>query len=236
MELNNLKNNLENNLVNENIQKNFLESSIGRTISMAIDIGIRALLPDFLEDEIINIKNNLFEFGLKEGIKKTIDEAIDIGKSTIGVVTGNFESVNQMKEAIQSGGVIDNMSNLIDYSLNKIKNKGIINNNIANTIKQGKNIILRNIEKNIEKTFLEQIVDIENANKYINNWNEAFKNKNFNKMEIEYKKIKKQLEKIAPIEKTFENIRTIENIHNLIKNNGEKFNLTEEQLALASKL
>ena len=56
-------NNLEKNLINEKTQKNFLETTLGKTINTAIDIGIRSLLPDFLEEQIINIKDNLLNYG-----------------------------------------------------------------------------------------------------------------------------------------------------------------------------
>ena len=55
-------------------------------------------------------------------------------------------------------------------------------------------------------------------------------------MEKDYNKIEKQLKNIAPIESTIKNARTIEVLHNLIKNNGQDFNLTKEQLELAEKL
>ena len=148
---------LENNIENVNNQKSFLETTLGKTINTAIDIGIRALLPDFIDEQVINIKDNLFNHGLKEGISKTVDDAIDLGKSAIGIITGNFENINQMQEAVKTGGVIDGISNVLDLVVNKVEKQGIINNNVANTIKQGKNIILNNIESNIEKTFTDQI-------------------------------------------------------------------------------
>ena len=55
-------------------------------------------------------------------------------------------------------------------------------------------------------------------------------------MEKEYNKIEKQLKNIAPIEKTIKDARTIEILHNLIKNNGQDFNLTQEQIELTKKL
>lgn len=228
--------NLNNSLVNENTQKNFLETTLGKTINTAIDIGLRALLPEFLENQIINIKDNLLNYGLKEGINKTIDNAIDLGKSAIGIVTGNFENVYQMQSAIQSGGLIDGISSLLDIVIDKIRQDGIINNTVAKTIKQGKNVILNNIEKNIENSFNEQYKVIEYTDKYINNWKEYFAEKNFEGMQKEYNKIEKQLKNIAPIEKTINRARTIEVLHNLIKNNGQNFNLTQEQLELAEKL
>ena len=55
-------------------------------------------------------------------------------------------------------------------------------------------------------------------------------------MKKEYDKIESQLKSIAPIEKTINDIKTIEVLHNLIKNNGQDFNLTQEELDLAEKL
>ncbi|MCI8760823.1 MAG: hypothetical protein HFJ34_06925 [Clostridia bacterium] len=227
---------LNNNLINEKAQKSFLETTLGKTISTAVDIGIRAVLPEFLEDQVINIKNNLFNYGLKDGITKTIDDAIDLGKSAIGVVTGKFENVTQMQNAVQSGGIIDGISSLLDTVIEKIKKAGLINSTISNTIKQGKNVILNNVEKNIENTFNQQYKIIETTNKNINNWKEYFQNKNFSGMEKEYNKIAKQLKNLAPIEKTINDVRTIEILHSLIKNNGQNFDLTQDELDLVEKL
>ena len=55
-------------------------------------------------------------------------------------------------------------------------------------------------------------------------------------MEKEYQKIETILNKLVPLEKTINQARIIENLHNLIKNNGQDFNLNQEQLALAEKL
>lgn len=235
---NNLNNTIEinNNLNNDVEQKNFLETTLGKTINTGIDIGIRALLPDYIEEQIIDLKDNLVKYGLKDGIKKSIDDALNLGKSAIGIVTGNFENISQAQQAIKSGGIIDNVSDLLDDVINKVYSNGLINSTVAKTIKQGKNSILNNVEKNIENTFNKQINSLEYAEKYINNWKEYFSNKDFDGMEKEYKKIEKEISNLIPIEKTISDVRTIENLHNLIKNNGQDFNLTQEQLELAKKL
>ena len=240
MEVNELEKNneinLENNLEQEKDQKSFLETTLGKTINAGLDIGIRALLPDFIDEQVINLKDNLFEYGLKDGIKQTIDDAIDLGKSAIGVVTGNFENVNQMQSAVETGGLIDGVSSLLDTVIDKVRDAGLINYNVANTIKQGKDVILNNVESNIEKTFTEQLTSVENTNKYINNWKEYFNNQDFSGMEKEYEKLENELKNLVPLENTINEARTIENLHNLIKNNGQNFNLTQEQLELAEKL
>ena len=69
MKLENLQNNnleLNNKIVNENTQKSFLESTLGKAVNTAIDIGLRAILPDFVENQVIGIKNNLLDYGLKD--------------------------------------------------------------------------------------------------------------------------------------------------------------------------
>lgn len=227
---------LNNNLEIGKEQKNFLETTLGKTINTGIDIGIRAILPDYIEEQIIDLKDNLIKYGLKEGIKKSIDDAINIGKSAIGIVSGNFENIAQMQEAIKNGGIIDNVSSLLDSVINKVQSNGLINSTVARTIKQGKNSILNNVEKNIENTFNNQIKALNYTEKYIENWKNHFENKDFNGMEKEYKKIKTEMNYLAPIEKMINEARTIENLHMLIKNNGQDFNLTKEQMELAEKL
>ena len=69
MKLENLQNNnleLNNKIVNEKTQKSFLETTLGKTVNTAIDIGLRAILPDFVENQVIGIKNNLLNYGLKD--------------------------------------------------------------------------------------------------------------------------------------------------------------------------
>lgn len=234
LEKNNIS--LNNEIVNEITQKNFLETNLGKAINTAVDIGIRAILPDFFEEQVIEIKDNLLNYGLKDGIKQSIDDAIDLGKSALGIVTGNFESVSQMQNAVKSGGIIDGISSLLDTVIDKVKREGIINNTVAKTVKQGKNVILSNVESNITNTFSKQYEAIEYTNKYINNWKSNFEKRNFKEMEKEYKKIEKQLNNIAPIEKTINEAKTIMTLHNLIKNNCQNFNLSKEQLELAEKL
>ena len=213
-----------------------METTLGKTINTAIDIGIRSILPDFIENQVIDLKNNMINYGLKDGINKSISDAIDYGKSAIGIVTGNFDNINQMQSAIQAGGVIDSVSLVIDEVVNRLKKAGIINNTIASTVKQGKNVILNNVENNIQKTFSNQIKSMDNIQKNISRWKEGFENKDFSTMEKEYKKIKVEIKNLAPIEKTISDARVIENLHKLIKNNGKNFNLTNEQIELANKL
>lgn len=225
--------NIENNLEKE--QSNFLDSMLGKAVNTALDIGIRAILPNFVEDQIINIKDNLFEYGLKDGISKTIQDAVELGKSAVGIVTGDFENVTQMQNAVKEGGIIDGMSTLIDFTLKQVKKTGLLNSNIVNLISNGKDVILNNLENNIEKGFKKQISMETDIEKYIENWKKEYNNKNLKGMEKEYKKIEKEIKKLAPIEEKIKEARKIENIQNLIKNKGNDFNISETEMELLEK-
>ena len=233
MELN-LENNLNNNL--EIKQNNFLQSNLWSAINNGIDIGIRCILPDWAEDKIINIKDNLINYGLKDGVSKTIKSVIDTGKSVVGIMTGNFENIDQINEAIKSGGIIDSVSDILDSVLNKMRSDGKINNSVYKLIKNGKNSILNNIENNIQANLTEQINASKSLDKYINNWKEAFSRKDFTNMEKEYKKIQVKIKELIPIENTINSARNVEALHERIKNNGQNFNLTQEEIELVNKL
>ena len=229
-------NQIENEIMTEKNQNKFLETMLGKTINGAVDIGLRWVLPDLIEDEIINIKDSLIKGGLKEGINTAINTAINFGKSAMGIFTGKFENISQAQSAIKTGGIIDGVSNVIDKVLNRTTKKGLINQNTAILIKKGKNVILDNVSKNIEDTFTKQIDSVEKLGKYENNWKEYYQSKDFQGMEREYQKIKDKLKELMPLEKTLKEAKIIENLHNVIKNNGKNFSLSKEQVELAKML
>lgn len=239
---NNIENNLniqqlnQSELVTVNDQNNFLNSSLGKVVNTAVDLGLRWVLPDFLENQVIDIKNSLIKGGLKEGIDKAINGAVELGKSVTGIFTGKFENVSQAQNAIKNGGIIDGISNVLDTALTTSARKGWVQGNVVSMIRQGKNVILDNISSNIESEFVSQLDHIEKLGKYENNWRNYYKNQDFEGMEREYNKIKDRLKEILPIENTLKQAREIENLHLLIKNNGHNFNLSQEQLELAGLL
>lgn len=165
-----------------------------------------------------------------------MDSAINLGKSALGIVTGKFENVNQMQTAVKAGGIIDGISNVLNFTINKVVDKGKIPYEVGNIIKRGKNAILNNITKNIESEFENQVNNVEKLNKYIDNWKNYYQNKDFVGMQREYEKIRDKIKEVAPIEKTINNAREVQNLHKLIKNNGQNFNLTQEQKELVKVL
>lgn len=234
---NDLNNNLE--TITEKLeeaQKSFLETDIGKIVNSAIDIGLKTVLPDLIEDQVIDIKNTIFEQGFKEGLNEVINKGIDMGKSAIGIVTGEFENISQVQTAIKKGGILDSISSLLDVSINFAKSKNLITSDIASLIKKGKNSVVTAISDKLEDSITNQIKSIENLETYCQNWNKAYEEQDFSSMEKAYKNIQTNLNKVVPFENTINEARKIENIHNLIKNNGNDFNISELEIELAGKL
>ncbi len=231
----NLNKNINENSISQE-QNNFLESNLGKIINSALDVGLRMILPNFVEESVVEIKDTFLKNGFKEGISTAINNAINLGKSILGIFTGEFDNISQARDAIKSGGIIDGISNLLDSILQKTSSSGLITNNVARMISSGKNAILDSISNKIENEFTSQIDGIEKLAKYESNWKEYFNNKDFIGMEREYEKIQEKLKEIMPLENTIKQARVIENLHTLIKNNNQNFNLTKEQEELANLL
>ena len=231
---------INNNIKTDNItiedQKSFLETTYGKTINAVIDIAMKALLPDFIEDQIIEVKDVLLSEGLKDGIKTLIDSAVDLGKSTLGIFTGKFENISQVETVVKNGGILDGISGLVDKVIDKAASKDLINNTVAKLLKKGKETIVKTVNNNIEKSITNQIEAVEKVNEYSEKWNTYYNEKDFDKMDKEYNKIKNKLEELVPLENVIKKAREIENLHMLIKNKGGNFEISNEELQLSKVL
>ena len=168
-----LQNEINNNV---NIEKNnFLNTLLGKTINNAIDIGLKSILPDLIENQIIEIKDSLIKNGLKEGIQTAVDSTIDFGKSAIGIFTGNFENMTQVRTASAFllrkgysvtlyekynylGGLLMHgipefrlPKEIVKHTIQKIIDLGL---EVKYNYELGKNIELQELEKEYDAIFL----------------------------------------------------------------------------------
>ncbi len=231
----NLENNNSNN-VSLDEQKSFLETNLGQVINGGVDLGLKALLPDIIEDEIIEIKDSIITDGFYAGVKTAIDNVVDMGKGVLGIFTGKFDNLSQVKSVIKDGGLIDSISDVLDWGINKSQKNGLIDKKTANLIDKGKDAILNTVNNGIENNLTSQMESVEKIDKYISNWSKYYENKDLKNMDKQYKKIEKELQNIMPLENVITKARQLENLHQLIKNKGGDFNLTQEELELANKL
>ena len=165
-----------------------------------------------------------------------MNSAIDLGKSAQGIVTGNFENITQAQTAIKNGGIIDSVSNVLNFAVNKCVKNNIIKPGVGQIILKGKDVILNTVESNIENNFETQLSAIGRLEKYSKNWSKYFSDKNFEGMEKEYRKMKDTMKEIMPLEKTINQVKQIENLHLLIKNKGKNFDLSKEEIELSKEL
>ena len=105
----------------------------------------------------------------------------------------------------------------------RAKKQGYISKGIASAIKKGKNTLLNTVEDGIDDALTNQVEAIEKIDGYVNKWKKYFEEGNFTNMEYQYNKIQEYMEKVVPIEDTIKKARTIENLHELIKNNGKYY-------------
>lgn len=231
--INELGNKLNNNL--ENLQNNFLKTNIGQLANTAVDFGLKVLLPDFVENEVIEVKDAFITGGIEDALNKTLENAIELGKKALGINNSDFKSIVQAKDALKEGDYLEGISNTLNFVIEKLEKSNLISSNVSSLIKNGKDIILNNIDSNVENEFEQEIKALGKIEKYIANWEKFYSNKNIDGMNNELNKIEKQMKKILPIENIIKNVNKIENINNLI-NNSENFDFNNVYLELANQI
>ena len=219
----------------EEKQKNFLDTTIGKAINKAINYGLKKILPDFIEDAIIEIKDAIFKEGIINGIKTTINKATDLGKSAIGTITGAFNKISQMETAVDKNGLIDSASKIIDKQIKNIEKKEVLPKNITKIIKDSKSVIKNDLKQNIKSELKEQKELLNKINYYEKQWQKSYEEKNLEKMEKIYNKIIEIKRYIIPIDEIENKISRIENVNNLVKNKNN-FTITKLELELANKI
>lgn len=220
----------------QNEQNNFLKSAFGTALNLAVDYGLKKVLPDFIEEQVIEIKDVLLNNGLREGLNTAVDKVVDLGKSVVGIFNGDFKKVSQVETVVKKGGLIDEMSEIFDKTLKNIKDKEIISSDLNNLIKGSKNMFEKSLDENISSVLKEQNKIINNIDKCIEKWEQYRTEKDFEKMEKEYEKIKNQMEQVIPLEETLQKYNELENLHSLIKNNGQNFELSNLEKEMAIKI
>ena len=163
----NLENN-KTNIVTIEEQNSFLESNFGKLINEGINLGLKALLPDLIEDQVIEVKDSLLTEGFSAALKTGIDNVLDLGKSIIGIFTGKFENISQIQNATKKGGLIDTVSDLLSTGINKLKDK--ISNNGTTTEDKNKafdTLKLLNQISSKEELLEEKVKNIHNIDSFI---------------------------------------------------------------------
>ena len=212
------------------------ESTLYKSVNKGVDFGIRMLLPNFIEEEVINLKDSIMENGLIQGVKEAIESAINFGKNIYRITTKNFNSIEQMENVLDKSGTISKISDFLDSAIDTVKSMGFIDNNVKTVLKSGKNAILNNIKNNISDEFSEQSKYLKQAEKYADKWQEAYEARDLKEMNKSFDKLEEYIEETAPLEETIKIYNEIKTLQELIENNGGNFDLSQNELELIEAL
>ncbi len=208
-------------------QNNFLKDIFLGSINFAVDLGIRAALPNLIEDQVIDIKNSIIKNGFKEGMKTLVEKVKEFGSSFLGIKKGNFNNLEEMDIAIKKGGILKSISKGLNYGIDAARKKGIITKDMSKVIKNLKTTTINSISDNIRNKMLEEVKKIEKIEKHQELWYKAFENKDISSMKKEIKIINNLKSEIVKFEKLMNNIEKINNIQKII---GENNNFEYEGL------
>ncbi len=216
-------------------QNRFMESNIGQLLNNALDTTLKIALPEFAEDAVIGAKDALLENGLIDGSKQIWNNIKEYGKSVLGIASGKFESVEQVQMATKSGGILDSVSSLFDFALDKAVEKEKITKSERQELKSNKNSFLKNMKSEISEELDNQVKYIEKIDEFSEKWFNCYNEQDLTGMKNANRNIQKYLEKSLPLEKTLKTARQIEIMENLIESTGS-FDITDEERELASAL
>lgn len=219
-----------------NTHENNISKTIANVANNALEFGLKAILPDFIEDDVIEIKDKFIQEGFTEGVQSVIDKLEDVGKSIKGIFTGEFDSLEQVKRVIQTNGILDGVSTVVDKILKKLLDKKAIKKPTYNMIKQGKKEIINSLETEIEEIYKPTTYNMEKLEGYCQEWQQKYKEKDYSGMEKAAQKIRTKLKQTQIVEEMINKARNVEKIQKYIKENGNIDSLTDVEKELLEKI
>ena len=205
---------------------------IPKIANKALDFGLKTVLPDFIEDEVIQIKDAFIKEGFIAGLEEAKQQIDEVWKSVKGIFTGEFDNIGQIKKLVQKDGILDTASTLVDKITKKLLDNKIITKQTYNIIKTGKKEIINALEEELNKYYKIDEYDIEKLEKQIQEWKESYQNGDYEAMEKNSEKISQTLQKSKTIEKTINKARNIEKLQKYIQEKGSIEKLTKEEKKL----
>lgn len=202
--------------------------------NFAIDVGIRAALPNYLEDHVIDIKNTLMKNGIKEGVKEIGEKAKDIVNIILGKKNVS-NKVDEIRSLTKQNGIIDQFSKVINFAIDKSVKNNRLNKNLASILKSGKTAMLSTFSDKLENNLYKEIKNIEDFKKELSNWNKCFDKKDVEGMNKIYNKLEKIYNNISVVLKEVIDFEKIKYTQKYIEKN-KKEELNSDEIELLKKL
>lgn len=219
----NLNNQLTNDIKNNEISKNqndFIGNMFKNAINFGVDLGLKSLLPDLIEDQVIDIKNSILEGGFKEGVNTLMKKVNEFKNSINGIFTGNFNNIQEINTATKQGGIIKTVSKGLSKGIDAGVKSGIIPKSIGGILKAGKTTMLNEFSNSLESQMRKEIQKFDTLNDLNKKWYDALDQRDFDKMTKYTKKISALSKDLVKFSNIINETKKIEELHNFIKENN----------------
>ena len=219
----NLNNQLTNDIKNNEISKNqndFIGNMFKNAINFGVDLGLKSLLPDLIEDQVIDIKNSILEGGFKEGVDTLMKKVNEFKNSITGIFTGNFNNIQEINTATKQGGIIKTVSKGLSKGIDAGVKSGIIPKSIGGILKAGKTTMLNEFSNSLESQMQKEIQKFDTLNDLNKKWYDALDQRDFDKMTKYTEKISALSKDLVKFSNIINETKKIEELHNFIKENN----------------
>lgn len=219
----NLNNQLTNDIKNNEISKNqndFIGNMFKNAINFGVDLGLKSLLPDLIEDQVIDIKNSILEGGFKEGVNTLMKKVNEFKNSITGIFTGNFNNIQEINTATKHGGIIKTVSKGLSKGIDAGVKSGIIPKSIGGILKAGKTTMLNEFSNSLESQMRKEIQKFDTLNDLNKKWYDALDQRDFDKMTKYTEKISALSKDLVKFSNIINETKKIEELHNFIKENN----------------
>ena len=206
--------------------------NLPKVTNNALNFGLKAILPDFIEEDIIQIKDSFINEGFEKGLEEAKEKAEEVWKSVKGVFTGEFDTVGEIQKLIQKNGMLDTASDLVDKITKLLLSKKIINKTTYNLIKTGKKEIINALEGELNNYYKVDNYDFEGLSEQIEKWQKNYNDSDYESMEKTAKTILNILDKVDQIEAVITKARNIQKVQKYIQEKGSKEKLTKAERKL----
>ena len=219
----NLNNQLTNDIKNNEISKNqndFIGNMFKNAINFGVDLGLKSLLPDLIEDQVIDIKNSILEGGFKEGVNTLMKKVNEFKNSITGIFAGNFNNIQEINTATKQGGIIKTVSKGLSKGIDAGVKSGIIPKSIGGILKAGKTTMLNEFSNSLESQMRKEIQKFDTLNDLNKKWYDALDQRDFDKMAKYTEKISALSKDLVKFSNIINETKKIEELHNFIKENN----------------
>lgn len=234
-----INNNKNINLNIEKKQDNILIKGIKGALNIGLNLGIKAALPNIIEDEVIKLKDSILQNGLKNGLKEGIDNVKNKFKEVMNFFGKNkdnkIKNVEVINDLTKRGGEIDELSKLLSKAIDYTIKSKAINKDLGKAIKAGKSTILRNISNKLRDNMTDVLKEFKNIDELHKNWQAGLNNQDYDVMRKNYMKINKIANEVLPYKELFEKLEEMDLIQKYIEESGN-FNLDNNILDLLKKV